>query len=69
MAFQAHQLLPEDKAADAFHSSLLMKAKNYGINPLDGQSYRLLGPAYIHGIMQGEAWEDDECNLQEYQII
>jgi hypothetical protein len=31
MAFQAHQLLSEDKAADAFHSSLLMKAKNYGI--------------------------------------
>jgi len=31
MAFQAHQLLSEDKEADAFHLSLLTKAKNYSI--------------------------------------
>ena len=34
-----------------------------------GSEYRFLAPAYIHGIMQGEAWPDDDSKLQTIVLM
>jgi hypothetical protein len=35
----------------------------------DGKGYRLLGPAFIHGFMQGERWSDNEVELENITLI
>lgn len=35
----------------------------------ESEGYRLIGPSYIHDIMQGEAWNDDENSLDEMLIV
>lgn len=34
-----------------------------------GKQWCILGPAYVHGIMDGEAWDDEEDMQQEFEII
>jgi len=34
-----------------------------------GEYHRLVGPAYIHGIMYGEAWPKDERSLSKFTLI
>lgn len=31
--------------------------------------YHLHGPAYVDGIMTGEAWPTDECQLREFEVV
>ena len=34
-----------------------------------GEQYVVVGPAYVHGIMEGEAWPEDEARLQQITLI
>lgn len=34
-----------------------------------GEYYHLVGPAYIHGIMYGEAWPEDESTMQKFTLV
>ena len=38
------------------------------IRPVE-EYYHLVGPAYIHGIMYGEAWPEDESTLRKFTLI
>jgi hypothetical protein len=35
----------------------------------EGGSYRFIGPAYSHGIMDGEAWEERAALAEEFTLI
>jgi hypothetical protein len=35
----------------------------------EGNSYIFIGPAYVHAIMDGEAWEGRSASLEEFTII
>ena len=35
----------------------------------EGGSYRFIGPAYAHGIMDGEAWEERDALAEEFPLI
>jgi hypothetical protein len=37
----------------------------------DGNHYRLISPAYIYGIMQGEAWPEDVSveRMEKFTLI
>lgn len=35
----------------------------------EGSYYRVVGTAYVHGLMQGEAWPRDEAKLREITLI
>jgi hypothetical protein len=39
------------------------------LRPLDGGKYRLMGEAYVHGIMHGEAVSDSNTNTQTIVLI
>jgi hypothetical protein len=39
------------------------------IRPVEGGCYRLLGTAYIHGIMQGGAMEGDNIEIRELKLV
>lgn len=34
-----------------------------------GDSYAYVGPAYVHGIMDGEAWKEDPASLEEFTLV
>lgn len=48
------------------HPMILRKAEDASEGEL---RYRLMGIAYVHGIMNGEAWPSDPAELQEFCII
>jgi hypothetical protein len=38
------------------------------VRPKNGK-YTLVGPAYVHGIMNGEAWSNDEYGLEKFTLV
>jgi hypothetical protein len=34
-----------------------------------GNSYGYVGPAYVHGLMDGEAWKEDPTSLEEFTLV
>ena len=62
-------LLPRTtKAGDVV--VLLQGAKiAYVLRPVHEGRYQLVGEAYVHGIMYGEAWPDDDEGIQQITLI
>lgn len=35
----------------------------------DGDAFWLVAPAYVHGVMEGQLWPDDESELEQIMLV